>query len=306
MSMQVIDEDQYTPLVAYGAGSHTLTREKSGTRYVLVAIRTLVDPSDPKDVQQVHVLQDAIKVSQQAPGRFDVPDWDRTSQKKVRDALLALGFNSARFQRDVRNKEAQVDPVRRLVGAASAWGGNPEKEATYLNVTAPRNDGTTIYRLNVGNVPVDGFWSISVYNAEGYFQKNEYDAYTLNNITARKSDDGSVAIQFGGCDGKIANCLPTVPGLELPGTALSSARRNLEWPMGFSAGRAGGEWRLKGAALILHARRGACKNATIASENSARVHAREGISVWLLGNVLLRGATPPPTPWSRAACRDEG
>ena len=57
MSMQVIDEDQYTPLVAYGAGSHTLTREKSGTRYVLVAIRTLVDPSDPKDVQQVHVLR---------------------------------------------------------------------------------------------------------------------------------------------------------------------------------------------------------------------------------------------------------
>jgi hypothetical protein len=33
-------------------------------------------------------------------------------------------------------------------------------------------------------VPVDGFWSITVYDAEGRFQKNAYDAYSLNNITA--------------------------------------------------------------------------------------------------------------------------
>jgi hypothetical protein len=35
---------------------------------------------------------------------------------------------------------------------------------------------------------------------------------SVNNIIAKKSDGGSVAIQFGGCDGKIANCLPTMPG----------------------------------------------------------------------------------------------
>ena len=28
-----------------------------------------------------------------------------------------------------------VDPLRHLIGAASAWGGNPEKDALYLNVT---------------------------------------------------------------------------------------------------------------------------------------------------------------------------
>jgi hypothetical protein len=28
----------------------------------------------------------------------------------------------------------------------------------------------------------------------------------------KKSDDGSVAIQFGGCDGKIPNCLPIMKG----------------------------------------------------------------------------------------------
>ena len=34
MSMQVIDEDEYTHGVFYGAGSHTLTRQGIGTRYV--------------------------------------------------------------------------------------------------------------------------------------------------------------------------------------------------------------------------------------------------------------------------------
>jgi hypothetical protein len=49
-------------------------------------------------------------------------------------------------------------------------------------------------------------------NAEGYFEPNSLNAYTLNNITAKTNDDGSVVVQFGGCDGKIPNCLPTVKG----------------------------------------------------------------------------------------------
>ena len=67
MSMQVISEDHYVPEVVYGKGSYTLTKEKVGTRYVAVAIRTLVDPADPKDVEQVHALQDAIKVEPDEP-----------------------------------------------------------------------------------------------------------------------------------------------------------------------------------------------------------------------------------------------
>jgi hypothetical protein len=99
-----------------------------------------------------------------------------------------------------------------LIGAASAWGGNPERDALYLNVTPANNDGRTIYKINVRDVPVDGFWSISVYNAKGYFEPNPENAYSLNNITAKKDQDGSITIQFGGCDGKTANCLPTTNG----------------------------------------------------------------------------------------------
>ena len=140
-----------------------------------------------------------------------MPNWDQASQKTVREALLVLGSTIPDFKGAFRQKNA-VDPVRHLIGTALGWGGNPEKDATYLNVTPALNDGKTVHRLVVNDVPVDGFWSISVYNADGYFQKNDLDAYSLNDITATKQADGSVAVQFGGCDGKVANCLPISEG----------------------------------------------------------------------------------------------
>jgi hypothetical protein len=40
------------------------------------------------------------------------------------------------------------------------------------------------------DVPVDGFWSITVYNAEGYLEPNQYSAYAVSNIIAKKGADG--------------------------------------------------------------------------------------------------------------------
>ncbi|RWU22858.1 carboxylesterase [Pseudomonas alkylphenolica] len=211
MALQIINEDHYTPNVFYGAGTHTLTRENVGTRYVVTAIRTLVDPNSPDDIKQVHALQDAIRVSQKNPGALELPQWEATSQKRVRDALLVLSSTIPDFKKAFGTK-ADVDPVRHLLGSAAAWGGNPDKDATYLNVTPVKNDGKTVYRLTVKDVPVDGFWSVSLYNAEGYYEKNAANAYTLNNLTAKKSDDGSITIQFGDCESNRPNCLPTMKG----------------------------------------------------------------------------------------------
>jgi hypothetical protein len=211
MSLMIINEDHYAPSVTYDAGPHTFTREKIGTRYMAAAVRTLVDPTNPKDVEEVHGLQDGIKASQKNAGKFETPNWDQVSQKKVRDALLVLGSTIPDFKNAFGSK-AEVDPIRHLIGTALGWGGNPDKDATYLNVTPTKNDGTTVYKLNVKDVPVNGFWSVSLYNADGYYEKNSYDAYSINSITGKKNADGSITIQFGGCDGKIPNCLPVMKG----------------------------------------------------------------------------------------------
>jgi hypothetical protein len=212
MSMQLISEDHYTLPAVYAPAKRVITKDEIGTRYVLVGVRTLVNPTEPADVEKVHVLQDAIKVEQPGgPGKFDAPKWDPVSQKKIRDALLVLATTVTDTSKAFGTKE-QVDPVQRLIGAASAWGANPPKDATYLNFVPEKNDGKAVYKMTVKDVPVDGFWSVSVYNPQGYYEKNQFDAYTLNNITSKKSADGTVTIQFGGCDGKIPNCLPTMAG----------------------------------------------------------------------------------------------
>src|SRR6478609_1255751 len=124
----------------------------------MLAVRTLVDPNDPADTSRVHTLQDAITAEQSDRGSFEVPDWDPVSQKQVRDALVAL-FATLPDSKHMFGTEADTDPVRRLIGSAAAWGGNPEKEALYLTVNPQANDGTIVHRLTVSDVPVDGFWS---------------------------------------------------------------------------------------------------------------------------------------------------
>jgi len=211
ISLQIIDEDQYTHGVYYDKGKYVLDKKDIGTRYVAAPIRVLVNPNDPDDVREAHKVQDKIKVTQKNRGEFIIPDWDLDSQNKVRDALLTLGSTLKDTRRMYGDKE-HVDPVRFLIGSAIGWGANPEKEALYLNVTPPLNDGKTVYKLNVNKVPVEGFWSVSVYNKAGFYEENKQNSYTLNNLTAKKESDGSVNIQFGGCTKSISNCIPIMDG----------------------------------------------------------------------------------------------
>ena len=211
ISMQIIDQNQYSPAVYYKPGEYTLTREQIGTRYVLAAIRVLANPDDPADLAQAHKVQDGVISKQEKVGVFEIPDWDEKSRSETRAALTALGDLLPDNRRMFGPKDV-VDQTRHLIGTAIGWGGNPDKDAVYLSRIVPENDGATTYRLKVGEVPVEGFWSISVYNATGYFEKNDLNAYTINNITAARDKDGGITVQFGNCTKDIPNCLPTPKG----------------------------------------------------------------------------------------------
>jgi hypothetical protein len=212
MSLIVIDEDHYA-FTVYAPGRFTVHKEEIGTRYAMLALRTFVDPNDPQDLPRVHALQDAATITQPGgPGQFEVPAWDAASQQIVRDALLVLSSTLPDLRHAFGRKEA-VDPVRHLIATASGWGGNPDQDAVYLNVFPPSNDGSTRYRLTVpAEVPIDGFWSVTVYNADGYIVPNDLGVYSLNSLSAQQNDDGTTVLQFGGCDGQSANCLPTPRG----------------------------------------------------------------------------------------------
>jgi hypothetical protein len=210
-SMQVINQDHYTKKVVAKPGRYTLAQKAVGTRYVAVVIRTGLDPADPQDIKTVNALQDEIKIKQQAVGAFEVPDWDRTSLAKLREALLVLGSRLSSEGGDMFGDKKEVDPIRHLIGTALGWGGLPRTAAVYISVTPEQNDGKVPHTLTVGDVPVDGFWSISLYNEKGFFEKNDQNAYSINDHSAKKNGDGSVTVQFGG-DPRQPNFLPIMKG----------------------------------------------------------------------------------------------
>ncbi|WP_254525772.1 DUF1214 domain-containing protein [Natrinema caseinilyticum] len=198
-SMNVQNEDQYVKLTVTEPGTYTITQDLVGTRYAGVLIRTFVDPNDPDDVTQVRQLQDEIGVEQASAGSFEIPNWEQRSFNQLDDALTTVFTTLENFSGAYGDVD-QVDPVKFFVASPSGWTGPPQpSEALFLQRIPTQNDGTTPYTLTVDeDVPVDAFWSVTVYNRDLYLEENEYDAYSVNNVTAEPDDDGSVTIHFGG------------------------------------------------------------------------------------------------------------
>jgi hypothetical protein len=82
----------------------------------------------------------------------------------------------------------------------------------YFSFNPEKNDGQTAYTLTLPkDVPVEAFWSVTVYNKDGFFTPNDLNAYSFNSITSKRNGDGTVTIHFGG-DPKADNFLPITKG----------------------------------------------------------------------------------------------
>ncbi|UUT35299.1 DUF1214 domain-containing protein [Microbacterium elymi] len=209
LSAMVVNQDHFVRAIFHEPGAYDLTADELGSDHVVVAVRTLVDPVDPADVTAVAAIQDEIGLTGESAAAFEYPDYDKTSLDETRDALLALARNLTGFDR-MFGTEDEVEPVRHLIGTAAGWGGLPTSEASYIGVDPRLPLGR--YELTVGDVPVDGFWSISVYNAQGFFEANPRDAYTVNSVTGVKDADGSTTVRFGDYPPDVPNAIPITDG----------------------------------------------------------------------------------------------
>jgi hypothetical protein len=210
MSLSTSSQDHSISQAIYGAGDFTFTKKSIGSRFVFVGFRTQVNPSDPEDIKKVNALQAQIKVKQKDIGTFEVPNWDLESLSKVRDAINVLASTVSDTSGFFGDKD-KLDPIQHLMGTAFGWGGNPKENAIYLTVYPDENDGKTAYVLNVKDVPVDAFWSITVYNAKGFMEPNDRNVVSVNSSAATPNADGSFTIHFGGPEDAV-NQLPIMPG----------------------------------------------------------------------------------------------
>jgi hypothetical protein len=208
-SLMIVNQD-HSIWAVYGPGKITLTQERVGTRYAILTVRTFADPNDKQDLQEAYRLQDAVVVEQADLGKFEVPDWSKDEVERMRDTINVVASVAMDTSRMFGVKE-ELDPVYWMLGAALGWGGLPAEDSIYVNVFPEKNDGKTPYTLTVEDVPVDAFWSVTLYDDKGWIPVNKYNAYSFNNVTAKKNEDGSITIHFGG-DPKQPNFLPIVPG----------------------------------------------------------------------------------------------
>ena len=210
MSVMVVNQDHYINKVFHGGGSFALDMETFDTPYVILVVRTLVDADDPEDVAAVAALQDEMKLEANSAKPFIMPNYDDDSFDAVLQAALALSPHVPDTVATFGAKD-EVQAVRHFLGTALGFGGLPEKEAFYLNVD-PRLPVST-YKIDVpADVPVGAFWSVSLYNASGFFEKNDIDGYVINSVMGDRNDDGSMTVNLGGCEDDRVNCLPIMEG----------------------------------------------------------------------------------------------
>lgn len=210
MSMHVVSQDHYM-IVESEPGTYELTEDAVGTRFASVSIRTFYNAGDPNDLAKAHAAQDKIKISGGGDGPFEAPNWNTEQLAVARKALSELGALGFDTTYAFGTKE-EVRPIDYLVGAGAGWGGLPRSAAMYVLGSVDKNDGKTPHAVTVKDVPVDAFWSITVYNAEGYLEANDLGVNSYNDSSVKKNKDGSSTIHFGGCEDGRVNCIPITEG----------------------------------------------------------------------------------------------
>ncbi|HBS49030.1 MAG TPA: hypothetical protein DEA05_02575 [Rhodobacteraceae bacterium] len=209
-SVLVISQDHYN--FAYAKpGSYELTEGEVGTRFAMLLFRTFIDAGDPEDAALAHAVQDGIVLEGGGTGPFEAPDWDLENLAAARQAINDLAAVVGLDASNAFGRRDEVDPLGHLIGLAG-WAGQPATTAAAFLDAVELNDGDTPHAVTVKDVPVDAFWSITVYDAEGYLAPNDLGRNSYNQTSATPNEDGSYTIHFGACEDGRINCIPVTPG----------------------------------------------------------------------------------------------
>lgn len=205
MSAMVVQNDNYIDQVFTTPGTHEI---KADTVFVMVAVRTRINPNAPEDIAQVQALQKQIAISAEATEPHVLPDYDMEQLIALRDKLAAEAAQKGSLN-NMQGARGTVDEHMHLLGTAAGWGLLPDKNARYLSYAQQDGEGCFTANYKVPPFNKGGFFSITMYNADGWiFDKKAI----LNEYNIDFNSDGTFDVSFGDCGESAKNNLPIVDG----------------------------------------------------------------------------------------------
>jgi hypothetical protein len=205
MSAMVVQNDHYIDQVFKTPGKHEIIAD---TDFVMIALRTRIDPNDPADRDKVRALQNAVELSVDATEPHVMPNYDMEQLVKLRDELAAEAATFGSLN-NMQGARGTVDERMHLLGTAAGWGLLPDANARYLSYG--QEDGQGCFKATYSVPPFNegGFFSITMYDADGWmFSKRAI----LNEYNIEFNEDGTFDAYFGDCGDDAKNNLPVVDG----------------------------------------------------------------------------------------------
>jgi len=201
LSLNVLDQDHYEVLYTNKKGTYVFNKKNYDTRYLFGVFRILVINND---IPKVNKIQDNIKIEYTGENHeLDLPEYNMDSYNKTRNIIKALYETTEKID-TVRmfGKKGEVNELKHMLGVYLGWGGLSVTRAFYESLIVDNNDGNTNYKIDVSNVPINAFWSVIVYDSDGYIINNA-KTNSLNNYSAKQNGDGSYTINFTNDESKI-------------------------------------------------------------------------------------------------------
>lgn len=194
---------------------------------VVIARVEVKDRNDANDVAAAKALFAGLRIS--GPEPRELPTLDLLGAfpaEVVAEAGRRMDevFATVPFGRTVvgpgREPGRDVPYLYHAAGTKGGWGGpdpaHSAYEAILLDGAGQEMRGQNgTYSVTTKLPPVDGFWSVTVYDTErgGFLHPNAANRYHFNGTTAARNADGTVTFTFKqACEASDTNCLDVPPG----------------------------------------------------------------------------------------------